>query len=139
MSLFDSLSVSSTGMDTYQTWLNALSGNIANMNDTVPGNKPVFQPQYVVAAPLGPALGTGGVGDGVAVAGVALGPATGELVYDPTNPLADAQGYVRQPAVDLGAQMVDLIAAQNGYQASASAFGQARTAYEAALSIGNGA
>ena len=136
MSLFDSLGVSATGMDTYQTWLDAIAGNIANMNDTSPTNKPVYQAEYVVAEPLPPVQN--GVGEGVGVAGVALGPATGELVYDPHNPLADRQGFVREAKVDIGEQMVDLIAAQNGYQASVAAFSQARTAYESALNLGNG-
>ncbi|MGH9102024.1 MAG: flagellar basal body rod protein FlgC, partial [Acidimicrobiales bacterium] len=127
MSLFGALGVSTTGMDTYQTWLNALGGNIANMNDTVRTNQPVYQAQYVVAQPLAAPAGSGGVGEGVGVAGVALGPSTGTLVYDPSNPLADSKGMVRQPTVDLGEQMVELIEAQNGYQASVSAFTQART------------
>lgn len=139
MSLFDPLSISGTGMSTYQTWLDALGGNIANMNDTASTKSPVFQPQYVVAAPAGPVAGGNGVGQGVRVAGIALGPSTGELVYQPSNPLANAKGYVRQPLMSLGSQMVSLVMAQNGFQASVSAFNQARTAYLAALSIGNGA
>lgn len=137
MSLFESLNVSASGMDTYQTWLNALGGNIANMNDTVRTNQPVYQTQYVEAAPTA-STGPMGVGEGVAVSGVALGPSTGMIVHDPTSPLADAQGNVRQPKVDLGEQMVQLIEAQNSYQASVSAFSQARQAYESALQIPNG-
>ena len=138
MSLFSALSISGSGMQTSQTWLNALSGNIANQNDTVSTNQPVYQAQYVVAAPLAGG-GPGGVGKGVGVAGVALGPSTGQLVYDPSNPLANAQGYVRQAKVNLGEQMVQLVMAQNGFQADASAFAQAHAAYQSALNLASAA
>ena len=74
--------------------------------------------------------------NGVEVAGTAQGSATGMLVSDPTNPLADAAGYVRRPDIDLGEQMGDLIMAQRGYQANAAVVDRAKTTYEAALQIG---
>jgi flagellar basal-body rod protein FlgC len=73
---------------------------------------------------------------GVYVDGTALGDAEGRLVHDPANPLADAEGYVRMPDIDLGAQMGSLIMAQRGYQANAGVVDRAKTAYEAALQIG---
>ncbi|MEG2930484.1 MAG: flagellar basal body rod protein FlgC [Ruthenibacterium sp.] len=42
-------------------------------------------------------------------------------VYDPTNPLADEQGYVMHPNVDTTEEMVDLMAASNAYEANLTA------------------
>ncbi|BDZ39183.1 hypothetical protein GCM10025863_17970 [Microbacterium suwonense] len=73
---------------------------------------------------------------GVYVAGTELGSAEGRLVHQPDHPLADADGYVRYPDIDLGDQMSQLILAQRGYQASAGIVDRARATYEAALQIG---
>jgi len=68
--------------------------------------------------------------------GVELGPAEGRMVFEPNNPIADADGYVRYPEIDLAEQMGQLIMAQRGYQANAAVVDRAKTTYEAALQIG---
>ncbi len=45
-----------------------------------------------------------------------------KLVYDPTNPRADAQGYVRLPNVELVKEMADMITASRSYEANLNAF-----------------
>ena len=72
-------------------------------------------------------------------AGIALGSAVGRVVSDPTNPLADAQGNVRQPDIDMSSQMTQLIIAQRAYQADAAVIDRAKATYEAALQIGRSA
>ena len=79
---------------------------------------------------------TPGAGGGVRVAGIELGDAEGRLVNDPTHPLADEDGFVRYPDVDLGDQMTQLLVAQRAYQANAAVIERARDAYKAAIGIG---
>ena len=83
-----------------------------------------------------PALKTGE--GGVRVARAEFGSGQGRLVYDPTHPLADAEGYVKYPDIDLGDQMTELIMAQRGYQANAAVIERAKDAYTAALQLGKG-
>ncbi len=64
------------------------------------------------------------------------GSAEGRLAYDPNNPLADEDGMVRMPDIDLGQQMSSLIMAQRAYQANAAVVDRARESYLAALQIG---
>ena len=66
---------------------------------------------------------------------IELGPATGQLDYDPTNPVANAQGDVEYPVVDLGTEMTDLVQAQTSYQANAEVMSHATDAYQAILDI----
>jgi flagellar basal-body rod protein FlgC len=73
------------------------------------------------------------------VSGIALGDPTGRLVHDPDHPLADADGYVRMPDIDLGSQMSQLIMAQRGFQAQTSVIRNAQDVYSSALSIGRNA
>jgi flagellar basal-body rod protein FlgC len=133
MSLFGSLDISGTGIGAAQTWLNTTAGNIANMDDVSPTDEAAYGAQTPVLVPSGT---VGQVGDGVTVAGIAEGDTTGILESDPTSPEADAQGMVRVPDVQLGAQMVNMIQAQTDYQANTSAFADAKTAYQSALSLG---
>ena len=70
-----------------------------------------------------------GPGGGVEVAGIALGSAEGGLVYEPDHPLADADGYVRAPDIDMASQMTQLIMAQRGFQASVQVTKNAQDTY----------
>jgi flagellar basal-body rod protein FlgC len=60
------------------------------------------------------------------------------MVYEPNNPLADDEGYVRYPDIDLGDQMTQLLMAQRGYQANLATIRSATEAYQQALQLGKG-
>ncbi len=132
--MFEALGIIGSGMHVHQTWMDAISDNIANVNTVRPADQPAFQARYVLAQ----AVENGGTGGGVAVAGVQLGNAQGRLVFDPTHPLADGRGYVRLPDVDLAEQMTSMIMAQRGYQANAANLDRVRASYQAALQMGRG-
>ena len=57
-------------------------------------------------------------------------------MHEPDHPLADADGNVRYPDIDMAEQMGALIMAQRGYQANAAVVDRARESYLAALEIG---
>lgn len=142
MGLFDPISTAMTGVDVSQTWMNAISDNIANMNDVTSTSEGAYQPRFVLTAAIpGQVTGTGAgsaeaaVGGGAQVTGIALGSPDGVLEYEPTNPLADQHGMVRTADVDLGQQMSDMILAQRGYEANLATISQAEGAYQAALGL----
>ncbi len=128
MSAFDALRIAGSSLGMHQTWLDALAHNIANVNTVRGTGENAFQEQMVVAA----ARGDGGVD----VAGVHLGSAEGRLTYQPNHPLADANGYVRLPDMELSDQMSSLVMAQRGFQASVQTTKHAQETYTAALQIG---
>ena len=132
--LFGALGIAGTGLTVYRKWLDAVSDNIANLNDAKPTSQAAFQARYVIAQAVHYGKGDGGV----EIGGTALGDPNGRLVYEPTNPIADENGYVRYPDIDLGSQMGQLIMAQRGYEANLSVVDRAKDAYEAALNIGKG-
>ena len=132
MTIFQSLGIAGTGLTVYRKWLDAISDNIANMNNVTRTSENAFQARYVVAQEAAD-------GNGAQVGGVAYGSAEGILTYDPANPLADSEGYVRRPDIDLSSQMTQLIMAQRGYQANLAVVDRARDAYSAALQLGRNA
>jgi flagellar basal-body rod protein FlgC len=134
MGIFGAIGIAGTGVTVYRKWLDAVSDNLANMDDAKPTSSTAFQARYVIAKAVDYGSGNGGV----EVGGTALGSATGRLIYEPGNPIADSNGYVRYPDIDLGSQMGQLIMAQRGYQANLTVVDRAKDAYEAALNVGKG-
>lgn len=134
MTIFGALSISGSGIDAAQRWINTNAGNLANANDVVPTSSAAYATQTPFLVPVGV---PGQVGSGVEVAGVQLGSTAGIIEYQPGNPMADKQGDVRAADVNTGAQMVGLIQAQTDYQANASALEHAKQAYQSALTIGS--
>ena len=133
MSVFGILGVSTSGMGVYKTWLNAVADNIANSTNVSSTDEPAFQERFVIVTP---ADDNTGFGAGARVVGAAFGDPEGRVTYEPNHPLADENGMVRRPDMDLTDQMVHLQLAQRGYQANIATFERARDAYEAILSIG---
>ncbi len=131
--VFSTLAVSQTGMGAYKLWIDAVADNVANIDNVSPTSEAAFQERFVLVAPEQDDAGNGA---GVVVRGAAFGDPNGRLAYEPNHPLADENGMVRRPDIDLSDQMVFLQVAQRGYQANINAFERAREAYEAALSIG---
>ena len=73
---------------------------------------------------------------GVRVAEIVEDERPGEMVYDPTHPDADANGYVEMPNVDILKETVDSMAASRAYDASLTAFNIFKTMSARALDIG---
>lgn len=126
---FDAIGIAGTALTVHRKWLDAVSDNLANVNTVTATDDAAFQARYVVAQE-----GTGT--SGVYVAGAEWGDPEGRMTYQPDHPLADEDGYVRYPDIDMGEQMGHLIVAQRGYQANAAVVDRAKAAYEAALQIG---
>ena len=59
-----------------------------------------------------------------------------ETIYDPENPLADAQGYVKRPVVDMSEEMTNMMIATRAYQMNLNVMDRVRDAYLQALQIG---
>jgi flagellar basal-body rod protein FlgC len=135
--LFPTFQTASSGLGVFRTWMDAVSDNMANLDTVRPTSGPAFQARFVVAQAVGSGQEamTGGPA-GAQVSGITFGDPAGRLVHDPTNPLADANGMVRYPDVDMGDQMTQLIIAQRGYEANLSVIDRAKDAYQQALSIG---
>lgn len=131
MGMFDAIDTAGSGVTLGRTWLDAVSDNIANLETERPGGEEPFRARLVVAQAR-PGLA------GVQVAGVELKGGEPQMVHDPDNPLADADGYVTRPQVDISEEMSHMIVSQRLYQANLSMMQQARETYQSALAIGKG-
>ena len=135
MSTFDSLGISGSGLLVHRKWLDAVSDNMANINTVTSTGENAFQERLIVAQSVDYGSGEGGVRAARAEFG---GDPEGRVVYEPDHPLANEEGYVRYPDIDMGDQMVQLLMAQRGYQANLAVVERATNAYQAALNLGRG-
>jgi flagellar basal-body rod protein FlgC len=135
MAMFDTLGISASGLMVNRKWMDAVSDNMSNLNTVNPYDQAPFKERLVVAQAVDYGSGTGGV----RVARVEFGgDPQGRIVYEPDHPLANEEGYVRYPDIDMGDQMVQMMMAQRGYQANLAVVERATNAYQAALRLGKG-
>jgi flagellar basal-body rod protein FlgC len=132
MAVFDTLGIAGSSLLVHRKWLDAVSDNMANINTVNPFEQDAFRERFIVAQAVDYGSGEGGV----RVARAEFGDPEGRVVYEPDHPLANEEGYVRYPDIDMGDQMVQLLMAQRGYQANLAVVERATNAYQAALQLG---
>lgn len=126
MSVFRGLDISVSGMTAHRLWQEVVAINLANAETTrTPSGEP-FRRKLVLFMQDGL---------GVRVAGIVDDPSPFRLVYDPSHPDADAQGYVRLPNIHPVLEMVDLLTATRGYEFNAQAFALQRQMLQHALDL----
>jgi flagellar basal-body rod protein FlgC len=132
---FDTFDVGRSGLTLSKTWLDTIANNIANVNTVHPAGQQPFRASYLVAQEIGPAL-PGQSGQGVRAIGQVDDGSPPAVISAPGNPLADANGNLTQPVVDLGVEMTNMILANRSFQANGRTIETARDMYTAALRIG---
>jgi flagellar basal-body rod protein FlgC len=150
MGLYSSIEVSASGLSAERLAMDVIANNLANVNTTRTPEGGPFKRQVVVFAQKQEAasataaddLGPDGAGadpsaSRAGVEAVAILPAEGpdKLVYDPTHPDADANGYVHMPNIEVVKEMVDMMAASRAYEANVTAISEARTMGAAAIGL----
>ena len=60
----------------------------------------------------------------------------GQMVYDPSHPDADGDGYVEYPNVNVVTEMVNLMTASRAYEAGVATIESVKTMARSALKIG---
>jgi len=126
MSAFRRLDISASGMTANRIWQEVVAVNIANAETTRTSSGEPFRRKLVVMMQDGL---------GVRVAAIVDDPSPFRLVYDPSHPDADANGYVRMPNVHPVLEMVDLMAATRGYEFNAQALAIQRQMMQQVLDL----
>jgi flagellar basal-body rod protein FlgC len=148
MGLFDAIGIAGTGLTAQRIRMDVTSENLANADTTKGANGQPYQRQDVVLGEVGAAGGFSGAlsgaiaqvggaqpAGGVQVTGIVSDTTPDQQVYDPGNPEADAQGYVKLPNVNTVTEMTDLIAEQQSYQSDVTAMQTAKAMFNSTLGI----
>ncbi len=129
MSLFNSLSVSASGLTAQRQRAEVLVENIANSDTTRTAGGGPYQRQDVVfeSQSVGQPFSSifqsqlDNQPKGVAVSQIVVDQSEPDRRYMPGHPDADKDGYVAFPKMNPAEDMVDLMGAQLSYQANVSA------------------
>ena len=115
MDFATSLAVAASGMRTQSERMKIIAENIANASSTspVPGGDPYRRKIATVTSSFDRELGATLVESGKTIADKS----EFRSQYDPGNPNADKQGYVKLPNVDPLVEIMDMREAQRSYEA----------------------
>jgi flagellar basal-body rod protein FlgC len=116
MDLAQALTISASGMDAQTERLRVIAENLANQDSTgsYPGATPYQRKTTVFANMVDQTLGT----QTVRVKAIVPDTSAFPQKYDPSNPAADASGYVRTPNVNSFVEMMDMREAERSYSAN---------------------
>lgn len=121
------LGTAADGMSVQQRFVEVISKNLANAEVTRTPEGGAFK-REIAELGIDPATGQ-------AAFRVAQDPRPGRLVYDPSHPDANPQGFVEYPNVDVNTELVDLMVARRVFEANASVFRAAKSMLLKALDI----
>lgn len=125
MSLFSALNVSGSGLSAERLRMDVTADNLANAQTAGYRRKDVVFREVLAGAES----------KGVHAAAIVEDATPNRRAYDPTNPDADAEGYVSMPNVNAVTEMVDLITASRGYEANVTAMQTAKQMFLKTLDI----
>lgn len=134
MSSFRIFDIAGSAMAAQSTRLNTVASNIANADSVASSpdqvykaRMPMFQAQLDAAHPESA---------GVKVLGVMESQLDAQKRYEPGNPMADAEGYVYAPNVNVVEEMVNMISASRSYQSSVEVMNTAKELAMRTLNLG---
>ncbi|MGN0305319.1 MAG: flagellar basal body rod protein FlgC [Lachnospiraceae bacterium] len=146
MGMFDAFDINASGMTAQRFRMDIISQNVANANTTRTEDGSPYVRKIVTfvekdtQTPFRQVLNKATdrySGKGVKVNGVYEDSKTQmNMVYDPSHPDADENGYVTYPNVNIITEMTNLIDASRSYEANATAFGASKAIAMQGLNIG---
>ena len=142
MSSFKAFEIAGSGMSAQSVRLNTTASNLANAESVSGDPASVYKPRHpifeAVRAQLGGATQNDNGNAAVRVRGIYESPAPASARYEPGNPLADSNGYVFAPAVNVVEEMVNMISASRSYQNNVEVMNTSKDLLLATLRLGQG-
>ena len=140
MSMFSAFNINASGLTAQRLRMDVISENVANASTTRTEDGTPYRRKVVTFAQKGDqtsfskVLGNvtrgynGYSGQGVKVDGVYEDyNSEMKMVYDPSHPDADENGYVTYPNVNIVTEMTNLIDASRSYEANSTAFSASKS------------
>ena len=125
--------VAGSAMTAQSQRMNVTASNLANADSVAgPDGEPYRAKQVVFELAPGSQQDIGGV----QVSRVVDDPSPPKMQYDPKNPLANADGYVAMPNVNVVEEMTNMISASRSYQAKVEVLNTAKTLMLKTLTVG---
>ncbi len=133
MSLFNVFKISGSAMSAQSMRLNTVASNLANADSVVSSDGKPYQSKQVVFKAIQDAATNTST---VQVDRVIEDTKPGKMVYDPKNPMANSDGYITMPNVNVTEEMVNMISASRAYQNNVETMNSAKSMLLKTLNIG---
>lgn len=133
MSNFRIFDIAGSALAAQSVRLNATASNLANANNVAGSPEDVYQAREPV---FSVATDTQGEVAGVRVMDVQTNTAEPQKLYQPGHPLADGEGYVYAPSINVVEEMVNMISAQRSYQSNVEVFNTVKDLTMRTLTLG---
>ena len=142
MSSFKAFDIAGSGMAAQSVRLNTTASNLANADSVSTTAAGVYKPRHPIFEAVRAQLSTAGAAPesqpAVRVRGIYESTAPASQRYEPGNPMADANGYVFAPAVNVVEEMVNMISASRSYQNNVEVMNTSKDLLMATLRLGQG-
>ncbi len=143
MDPFLTFKIGGTGLRVQRLRMDLIASNLANVDTTrTPQGGPYRRKDLLVAAvPIQSQFGNilqaklGQVVKAAVPVAVVSDPRPFKLIYDPSHPDADKNGYVKLPNVNPIEEMVNMISALRAYEANVTTINNAKAMIQKALEI----
>ncbi len=142
MDIFTSMKVGASALKAQRMRLNTISSNLANVETTSTPEGGPYKKKNVVFRPVGTSFekqldsNLKGAVQGVQVQRITADEREPRMVYDPSHPDADPQGYVAMPNINVMDEIVDMMSATSAYEANVTVVQSAKRMALKALEIG---
>lgn len=137
MSLFNLMNVAGSALAAQTLRLNTTASNLANAESASSSVGTTYRARAPIFAPLlDEALGNSDVAVGVEVQGIVESQAPLRKEYAPGHPLADGEGYLYKPNVNVVEEMANMISAQRSYQTNIEIMDAAKQMMTRTLALG---
>ncbi len=133
MSTFRIFDIAGSALSAQSVRLNATASNLANANNVAGSPEDVYRAREPVFSVATDAQGEVA---GVRVMDVQTATAEPQKLYQPGHPLADGEGYVYAPSVNVVEEMVNMISAQRSYQSNVEVFNTVKDLTMRTLTLG---
>lgn len=134
--MFNIFDISGSAMNAQSVRLNTVASNLANADTISTTPEQVYKAKHPIFAEMMEALGDGQSGSGVQVKEIVTDKAPPLVRYEPNHPLADAQGYIYSPNINMVEEMANMMSASRSYQNSVEVFNTSKQLLMATLNMG---
>ena len=140
MSLLKGFNVAGSGLLAQSSRLNTVASNMANAETAATTEDQVYKARKVVfESEMSSLSGTRAKSSvGVNVKEVVLSDQPTKRVYNPSHPMADNEGYIFMPNVDMAEEMVEMISTSRSYQMNAEVMNTSKQLMLKTLAMGEG-
>lgn len=136
MSLLDVFDIAGSSMSAQSVRLNVTSSNLANAQSMGGTEENTYRARNPVFSAVMQSLQRDSANVGVKVVGIYEDPGKLEQQYQPNNPLANEEGYVFLPNVNMVDEMANMISASRSYQSSVEVLNTSKEMVLATLRMG---